>query len=62
MLREGDNFTVKPRLAARYDGLEIFQILQAGRRLNIAMAAGESGAFRLDQVDKLFRTLLRVGL
>jgi len=45
VLREGDDFAVKTRFAARQDRLQVFEILQAGGRLDIAMAAGEGGAF-----------------
>ena len=62
MLREGDDFAVKTRFAARQHCLQIFQVFQAGNRLNIAVAAGNGRAFRLDQVDQLFRALLGVGL
>ena len=62
VLREGNDFAVQTCAAARQHRLQIFQVFQAGNRLNIAVAAGDGRPFRLDQVDQLFGTFLRVGL
>ncbi len=62
MLRECNDFAVKTWLTARQYRLQIFQVFQAGNRLYVAVAAGDGGPFRLDQVDKLFGAFLRVGL
>ena len=47
VLREGDDFTLKARLTSRQHRLQILQIFQAGNRFDIAVAAGNGGAFRL---------------
>ena len=62
MLWKRHDLAVKSGLATRQHRLQVLEILQARDRLNIAVAAGEGGAFRLDQIDQLFRALLGVGL
>ena len=47
VLREGDDFTLEARLTSRQHRLQILQIFQAGNRFDIAVAAGNGGAFRL---------------
>lgn len=47
VLWEGDNFTLEARLPSSQHRLQILQIFQAGNRFDIAVAAGNGGAFRL---------------
>ena len=47
VLREGDDFTLKARLTSRQHRLQILQIFQAGNWFDIAVTAGNGGAFRL---------------
>ncbi|CZV10261.1 Uncharacterised protein [Enterobacter cloacae] len=56
------DLALKSGLATRQHRLQVLEILQARDRLNIAVAAGEGGAFRLDQIDQLFGALLGIRL
>ncbi|MNZ84297.1 hypothetical protein D3C78_1030480 [compost metagenome] len=61
VLREGDDFTAEVCPVIFQRALQVFQAFQPADRIDIAVAAGYGAAFRLQQGDQVFRTLLRGG-